>query len=138
MKFNRLIPELSVSDFSKSLHFYTVILGFSIHYQRTDPNFAFLSFAEAQLMIEQFHDSGWNVASLEKPYGRGINFQIECSNVSQIVSSLQNVSYPLYRDLKEAWRDVEGQLCGEIEFLVQDPDGYLLRFSEYLGTKIKE
>jgi catechol 2,3-dioxygenase-like lactoylglutathione lyase family enzyme len=138
MEFNRLIPELTVSDFSKSLHFYTVILGFEIHYQRTDPDFAFLSFEDAQLMIEQFHDNGWNVAFLEKPYGRGMNFQIECSSVSQIVSSLQSVSYPLYRDLKEAWRDVEGQLCGEIECLVQDPDGYLLRFSEYLGTKAKE
>jgi catechol 2,3-dioxygenase-like lactoylglutathione lyase family enzyme len=138
MEFNRLIPELTVSDFPKSLHFYTAILGFEIRYQRTDPDFAFLSFEDAQLMIEQFHDDGWNVASLEKPYGRGMNFQIECSNVSQMVSSLQSVSYPLYRDLKQAWRHVEGQLYGEIEFLVQDPDGYLLRFSEYLGTKAKE
>ena len=138
MEFNRLIPELTVSGFSKNLHFYTKILGFEIHYQRTDTDFAFLSFEDAQLMIEQFHDTRWNVAPLEKPYGRGINFQIECSNVGQIVNSLQSVSYPLYRDLMEVWRGVEGQLCGEIEFLVQDPDGYLLRFSEYLGIKAKE
>jgi catechol 2,3-dioxygenase-like lactoylglutathione lyase family enzyme len=138
MEFNQLIPELTVSNFSKSLHFYTEILGFKIRYQRTNPDFAFLCFEGAQLMIEQFHSDGWNVASLEKPCGRGINFQIECSNVSQIVSSLQNVSYPTYRDLKEVWRDVGGQLCGEIEFLVQDPDGYLLRFSEYLGMRDKE
>lgn len=138
MEFNRLIPELAVSDFSNSLHFYTEILGFEILYQRTDPNFAFLSFEGAQLMIEQFHEDGWNVASLEKPYGRGINFQFECSNVSQIISSLQNASHPLYRGLKEAWRDIGDQLCGEAEFLVQDPDGYLLRFSEFLGMKSKE
>lgn len=132
MKFNRLIPELSVSDFSKNLHFYTEVLGFEIEYQRTDPDFAFLSFEGAQLMIEQFHDQGWNVAPLEKPYGRGINFQIECANASRIVSALQRASHPLYRGLKEVWREVEDQRWGEIEFLVQDPDGYLLRFSQSL------
>ncbi|HAT7741725.1 TPA: VOC family protein, partial [Vibrio vulnificus] len=28
-------------------------------------------------------------------------------------------------------------LSGQKEFLVQDPDGYLLRFSQYLGEKPK-
>jgi len=34
MKFNKLIPELSVSDFKKSIDFYTKIIGFKMEYQR--------------------------------------------------------------------------------------------------------
>lgn len=137
MEFNRLIPEITVSNFSESLCFYTEILGFEISHQRTDPYFAFLVFEDAQLMIEQFHENGWNVAPLEKPYGRGINFQIECSNISKITNSLENVSYQAYRGIKEFWYDLGDELSGELELLVQDPDGYLLRFSEHLGMKTK-
>jgi lactoylglutathione lyase len=44
MDFNRLIPELSAADFEKSLSFYTDVLGFLIDYQRSEHNFAFLSY----------------------------------------------------------------------------------------------
>lgn len=41
MKSNPLKPELYVTDFKKSLQFYTEILGFTIEYQRENPLFAF-------------------------------------------------------------------------------------------------
>jgi len=53
MKSNSLVPELSISDFEKTLEFYTKILGFTIEYQRVDEGFAFLSLGEAQLMIDE-------------------------------------------------------------------------------------
>lgn len=52
MKSNSLVPELSVSDFRKTLEFYTNILGFKIEYQRVDEGFAYLSLGEAQIMID--------------------------------------------------------------------------------------
>ena len=137
MNFNALIPELTVSDLEKSLEFY-LLLGFKVEYERLEQGFVFLSREGTQLMLEQFHPEGWNVAQLERPFGRGINFQIECSDVGAILKALQHVQYPLYRDLKETWRKVDQELIGETEFLVQDPDGYLLRFSQYLGSRPRD
>lgn len=132
MKFNALIPELTVSDLAKSLGFYQ-LLGFEVEYERLEQGFVFLSREGAQLMLEQDHPQGWKVAPLEPPLGRGINFQIECRDVAAILQSLGD--YPLYRPLSETWRKAGSQLIGEREFLLQDPDGYLLRFSQYLGTR---
>jgi catechol 2,3-dioxygenase-like lactoylglutathione lyase family enzyme len=48
---NRMVPELTVTDFSTSLHFYVDMLGFKIITRRSDPNFAYISLGEAQLML---------------------------------------------------------------------------------------
>ena len=50
MKFNKLIPELTVSGINDSKKFYTEVLGFKIEYERINDKFAFLSLGEAQLM----------------------------------------------------------------------------------------
>lgn len=55
---NRMVPELTVTDFSASLHFYIVVLGFSIIIRRSGPDFAYVSFSEAQLMLEQYYEEG--------------------------------------------------------------------------------
>lgn len=48
LKFNALIPELSVSDFKKSIDFYLNILLFKLEYERKADKFAFLSLNESQ------------------------------------------------------------------------------------------
>jgi catechol 2,3-dioxygenase-like lactoylglutathione lyase family enzyme len=137
MVWARLVPELTVSDFAKSLEFYQR-LGFKILWQRDDPMFAYLDFEGAQIMLEQFHTTGWNVAELVKPYGRGINFQIECSSATALRDKALGRGQVLYRDLKEIWYKTGDKYSGNCEFLLQDPDGYLLRFSEYLGERKEE
>jgi len=132
MRFNALIPELTVTDLRASLNFY-LALGFLLEYERPEDRFAFLSLQGAQLMLEQFHPTGWNVAPLERPFGRGINLQIEVGNIYPLLEALNDRSYPLYSPIKEYRRRVDSQQIVEREFLVQDPDGYLLRFSQYLG-----
>lgn len=67
MIFNRLIPELSVSDFERSLSFYTEVLQFGIEYQRPEHRFAFLNFQGSQLMIEQ-RNGYWETGPLEYPW----------------------------------------------------------------------
>ena len=134
---NPMVPELSVTDFSKSLHFYCEILGFSIRNQRSNPDFAYLDMENVQLMLEQIHESGWNTGALEFPLGRGINFQIELADIATVHGRLVSAQIALYREMKESWYDVGDKLSGQREFLVQDPDGYLLRFSQYLGEKPK-
>lgn len=134
MQFNALIPELTVSDLERSLEFY-LLLGFKLEYERKEQKFVFLSLEGAQLMLEQYHPSGWNTAPLEPPFGRGINFQIELADTQPLLETLKALQYPLYRESHETWRTVGSTQVGEREFLVQDPDGYLLRFSQHLATR---
>ncbi|EIJ2834600.1 bleomycin resistance protein [Vibrio parahaemolyticus] len=134
---NPMVPELSVSDFSKSLNFYCEILGFKVRSQRTKPDFAYIEFEQVQIMLEQIHDNGWATGSLEVPFGRGVNFQIELSNIEPVYERLKLAGISLFKEQKDTWYDVGHSLSGQREFLVQDPDGYLLRFSQYLGEKSK-
>ena len=134
MEFNALVPELTVSNLEQSLEFY-LRLGFKVEYDRKDQGFAFLSIQGAQLMLEQFHATGWNTGELERPFGRGINFQIEVEDIAPMLGALRAIQYPLYRQPYETWRKVRDEEIGESEFLVQDPDGYLLRFSQHLGSR---
>ena len=133
MKFNSLVPELYVLDFQKSLNFYTEILGFTIEYQRQDPLFAFLSYQESQLMIEQeVANDDWHSGKMEYPLGRGINFQIRTNDAQRLVDKLKQANYTLKRGLQDSWYRVKSTEYGYRQFLVMDPDGYLLRFSEPL------
>jgi catechol 2,3-dioxygenase-like lactoylglutathione lyase family enzyme len=134
IKFNALIPELSVSDFEKSLHFYVDMIGFKIEYTRNENNFAFLSLNDIQIMIEKTNEN-WKTGELEHPYGRGINFQFEVENITEILKRLEMENYPIFVEPEENWYRVNDVLYGLKEFLILDPDGYLLRFSEELGTK---
>ncbi|MFH1506031.1 MAG: VOC family protein [archaeon] len=134
MKFNKLIPELSVSSFEKSLNFYTVILGFKIEYKRDESKFAMLSFQGSQIMIEEVNNH-WSTGELEYPFGRGINFQIEVDKIQPILNILKKRKYPIFIEPKENWYRQDNVLLGNKEFLIQDPDGYLLRFSEDMETK---
>ncbi|WP_045968489.1 bleomycin resistance protein [Xenorhabdus doucetiae] len=127
-----MVPELTVTDFSVSLNFYQKILGFEVLIQREDPDFAYLSLGEAQLMLEAFHDEGWNTGELNKPLGRGINFQIEVDDITPLLASLKINDIELYRPAENNYYCIgDTQIC-QREFLVQDPDGYLLRFSQYI------
>ena len=104
-------------------------------WQREHPDFAYLDFEGGQLMLEAHHQTGWNTAPLEKPFGRGVNFQLECADAQTVRETLLQSGHLLYRDLKETWYKTGETTSGTLELLVQDPDGYLLRFSEFLGEK---
>jgi catechol 2,3-dioxygenase-like lactoylglutathione lyase family enzyme len=134
MKFNKLIPELSVSNFETSLKFYTGILGFKIEYKRVKSKFTMISFQGSQFMIEEVNNH-WNTGKLKYPFGKGINFQITVAKIKPILDNLKKNNYPIFVEPKENWYRQDKQLLGNKEFLIQDPDGYLLRFAEDLGTK---
>ncbi|MCW3989944.1 MAG: VOC family protein [Candidatus Bathyarchaeota archaeon] len=134
MMFNKLIPELSVACVDKSLEFYVGVLGFVIEYSRPEEGFCFLSLEGSQIMIEEINDNWWT-GELEHPFGRGINFQIEVSDVSVLVDSLVEAGVALFRPVGERWYRGDDTEFGQIEFLVQDPDGYLLRFTQDIGER---
>ncbi len=130
----KMVPELYVSDFSVSLEFYTQILGFDVLYARHDPNFVYLEQEELQLMLLQT-DKNWLGSVLEPPYGRGVNLQMELSDIQPIYERLLANGTTMQRDIKDVWREAGEISTGQREFYVQDPDGYLLRFCQPLGDK---
>lgn len=129
---NPMVPELTVTDFATSFHFYTEVLGFEARIVRKAPDFAYLCYGRAQLMIEAFHPQGWNTAELSWPLGRGINLQIEVEDIGAVQRRLQQHKIALYRALRDNKYDIGGSTACQRECLVQDPDGYLLRFSQFL------
>ncbi len=126
VKFNKLIPELSVSDINKSKEFY-LSLGFSIIYERVDDKFCFLELDGNQLMIEEVNEN-WNVGELEYPFGRGINISMEVSDIDKLYDFVKEKQYPIFRDMQIDSYQVGDKVYRDKQFLIQDLDGYLLRF----------
>ncbi len=129
---NENIPELSVTNLAKSLSFYKTI-GFHINYERPENKFVFISLNNIQFMLQELSDQNkWEIAELSYPFGNGINFQLEVSNIDNIYNNLVKNNYHIAFPIEENWYRQNNKLLGNREFLVQDPDGYLLRFSEDL------
>ena len=135
-----LVPELSVSNLVKSLHFYRDVIGFEVLFERPENRFAYMSFHDSELMIEEDRpregvSALWIIEPLDYPRGRGLNISIECPDAEGLASRLVSSGIQLRKPIEENWYRENQILHGERNFLVQDPDGYLLRFTESLGTK---
>jgi catechol 2,3-dioxygenase-like lactoylglutathione lyase family enzyme len=134
----RIVPELNCRDFARSMAFYCDVLGFAVVYQRPEHRFAYLDREGAELMLEELTDDTdftWRTGALEPPFGRGINFQIEVSDLDGLLDSLNRHAVTLRREPWEAWYRADDHELGQRQFLVQDPDGYLLRFCQPIGER---
>lgn len=129
MRFNSLIPELTVSDIGKTKDFYMDVLSFRLEYERPEDKFIFLSLESNQLMFEQ-ENGNWSTGDLEYPYGRGINFEMTVSDVEELYKRVLEAGIRPFRELKVShYRNGDEDIVQK-EFLIQDPDGYLLRFTD--------
>ncbi len=136
MEFSPVLPELLVQDISRSLVFYSGVLGFSVKYERPEEKFAFLERESAQLMLLQDGENEHSrTGVLDYPRGRGVNLSIQSSDLDTIKSSLDEVNHPLRIPVREQWHRQDDLLHGERQLRVMDPDGYLLRFVERMGTR---
>ncbi|WP_421523526.1 bleomycin resistance protein [Pseudomonas yamanorum] len=134
---NPIVPELIVTGLTASLDFWVTQLGFDIAYQRSEEGFAYLDLQGAQIMLEQYEpDAGqWLTAPLEKPLGRGINLQIDVPAVAPVLQRLAAIGWPLFREVEDAWYRAGEVEAGQRQFIVQDPDGYLVRLVQRLGER---
>jgi lactoylglutathione lyase len=132
----RLVPELICTDLRASLRFYN-LLGFTIRYERPTDRFAYLDRDGAHLMLEQpsSRDRLYPHAALDHPYGRGVNLTIEVDDVEQIHAPVLSAGHPMFLPLEERWYARASDAVGVRQFAVQDPDGYLLRISQNIGTR---
>lgn len=80
-------------------------------------------------MLEQINGH-WNTGKLEYPFGRGINFEMSVSDIDSIYNRVMESGGKLFIEMETVtYRTGESEQVQK-QFLVMDPDGYLLRFVE--------
>lgn len=132
----RLVPELLVTDIAASLAFWRDLCGFRVAFDRPEEGFAYLDRDGAQVMLDQAgRGRDWITAPLAPPLGRGINLQIGVTSIRPILEALARGPWPLFMAPEEKWYRTGASETGVRQFLVQDPDGYLVRFAEDLGER---
>jgi len=132
----RLVPELLVGDIRKSLRFWRDLCSFAVAFDRLDEGFAYLDLGGAQIMLEECgRNRNWVTGTLEIPLGRGVNFQITVPAIEPILAALARAEWPLFMEPEQKWYRTGAVETGVHQFLVQDPDGYLIRFSANIGQR---
>ena len=136
MTYRKLTPELNCTDFEKSRAFYTQLLGFRVDYQREEEGFAMLEREGVYLMIDEIGtDRTWATGEFDYPLGRGINLQIEVGDVDALYDDVKAAGRPIFLEMEEKWYRADDVYVGNRQFLIQDPDGYLLRFFQDMGER---
>lgn len=131
------MPELLVTDLDRSFAFWCGLVGFHIRYDRPETRFAMLGLGTAAVMLEerQAGTRHWITGPLDAPFGRGLNFSIEVPEAAPVLARLGATGWLLFIDVEDAWYRAGAIEIGQRQFLVQDPDGYLLRLAEPLGER---
>ena len=131
-----LVPELLVSDIKDSLAFWVELLDFKVHYDRPEEGFAYLKRDVLEVMLEELgRGRQWITGELEKPLGRGINLQMQTNDWFEQLAKLRQKNWLLFMEPETKWYRVDDVEVGQQQFLVQDPDGYLLRLAQSLGER---
>jgi catechol 2,3-dioxygenase-like lactoylglutathione lyase family enzyme len=133
-----LIPEFSVSGWRVSCAFYCDLLGFTVDYARPEDGFATLALGPARLMVDQIgtgrtFDDGHLPDGY--PFGRGLNVQIEVPDVMLAHDRLVAAKHSMYLPLEDKWYRKNSMETGNRQFVVADPDGYLIRLFQDLGSR---
>lgn len=124
-----LVPELDVADLDVALRFHEDVLGFARAYERPEDRFAYLQLGAAHLMLQEAAGPGrrFRTAPLERPHGRGVNFQLAVPDVAAVRSRALAAGCPLVVDLEDRWYRTGATERGQRQLVVADPDGYLWR-----------
>jgi len=132
----RLVPEFLVTDIEKSLRFWRDLCGFTVLFDRPDEGFAYLDLGGAQIMLdERTRTRNWETGPMEIPFGRGANFQVNVPAIEPVLAALAHADWPLFMEPEQKWYRTGEVETGVHQFLVQAPDGYLIRFSAYIGER---
>ena len=97
----------------------------------------------SRLMLDQLGGvdgtgRSWLAGPLEKPYSRGINLQMQTENVDALYDyeEVKESGAHVFLPMEEKWYRRDDVYLGNRQFIVKDPDGYLLRFFQDLGEKM--
>ena len=97
----RLIPELQVVSLEASLPFYEDA-GFAVAYSRPEEAFVMLVCDGAALMLEEIGGPGRRLGAslLERPLGRGINLQVQVTDVGGLHDRMAEGGWSVSRSWK--------------------------------------
>jgi catechol 2,3-dioxygenase-like lactoylglutathione lyase family enzyme len=130
-----LVPELGVADIADSLRFWCGLCGFAVLYDRPEDGFACIERDGARLMLDQLGATrDWLAAPAQRPFGRGMNLEIAVAAVQPLLDALAAAGWPLLLPPEEKSYRVGAHAVRVRQFIVQDPDGYLVRFSQRLAA----
>lgn len=76
------------------------------------------------------HPRDWIAAAPEFPFGRGINLEIKVRDAIALHRGCEGARATIFLPLETKTYRCRAELVSVMQFIVQDPDGYLLRFSE--------
>lgn len=121
------------------MEFYTDCIAFEVARQRGQDPHAYLSLNRAQIMIAHWSLDGswepWHPEATKQPFGRGINFQFLIDDAQRLHDRVLSKGIKPFRDLYES--EVWKTRCMDTrrQFMVRDPDGYLLSFSQSISVR---
>ena len=127
-----LIPELYVDDIDRSLSFYTA-LGFTTLYDRPDQRFAMIDRDGASIMLEEPTGRTFGIVNQRGQRGKGMNLQIAVADCNALWTNLSPTTSVILAIETRTYDRSADQLTVR-QFVIADPDGYLLRFSQPLAV----
>lgn len=127
MKFQKLTPNLIVTDVAAAIEFYGSVLGFQTAFTVPDnPPYVFASVTHGSVEIF-FNDKkavGEDYPSLTAPrIGGTLTLFIEVDRVEEVLSAVQKAGAKVIMPLKT-------QFYGMREFAFEDPEGWVLTIAE--------
>lgn len=123
------MPELDVTDLAASLNFYLGVVGFEMAYERPEERFAYLDLSGATLMLQEAAGPGrhFRNAELVRPFGRGVNLQVQVADVDLVYERVRLAGSPVFVPVEDRSYRIQSGSIMQRQFVVADPDGYLLR-----------
>ena len=67
--------------------------------------------------------------------GRGINFEVQVDNLDGTLQRITEAGWPIFVESEEKWYRAGDVEIGVRQFLIQDPDGYLVRLQQEIGER---
>ena len=134
-----LVPESFVRDIETSREFCVGMLGFEVLLERLEDGFLYLAREGAELMLETI-DQGrtWLADPADPPYGRGVSLMIWAQDAAALYAHVKENCGHVFLELEDKWYRCNDTYSGSCQFIVQDPDGYLLRFAKDIGERSRE
>jgi catechol 2,3-dioxygenase-like lactoylglutathione lyase family enzyme len=73
--------------------------------------------------------------SRDYPFGRGLNLQIRTDDIDALAQRVADHGHAFYLPIEDRWYSKGDIETGNRQFVVADPDGYLLQFYRDLGER---
>jgi catechol 2,3-dioxygenase-like lactoylglutathione lyase family enzyme len=88
------MPEFLITDLGQSLAFRTGVLGFRIACSRPEQSFVCLEHPDGAQRMMYPRDGAWEVGAMERPFGRGVVFQVYVRDVDAMARAVIATGLP--------------------------------------------